>query len=101
MPADPQALPAVPASAPPRPLPSRLPRRSLGLLLPALLLGGVELAVRAGWVQGHLLPAPSDVLQALLGLGGADVAGHVLASAGRVALGFLCGAVLALAVGTL
>ncbi|MBA4218063.1 MAG: ABC transporter permease [Proteobacteria bacterium] len=101
MPAEPQALPAVPASAPPRPLPSRLPRRSLGLLLPALLLGGVELAVRAGWVQGHLLPAPSDVLQALLGLGGADVAGHVLASAGRVALGFLCGAVLALAVGTL
>lgn len=79
----------------------RWPRRALGLVVPLLLLGGVELAVRAGIVEGRLLPAPTEVLSALLGLGAADVAGHVAASSVRVAIGFLAGASLALAVGAL
>lgn len=99
MAADPQALPGL-AAPPARPAAARLPRRGLGLVLPALVLLGVEGAVRAGWISGHLLPAPSDVLQALLGLGGADVASHVAASSVRVAAGFVIGALLALAVGT-
>lgn len=70
-------------------------------MLPLIVLGGVEFAVRAGWIGGHLLPAPSDVLQALLGLGATEVLGHVAASTLRVALGFVIGTVLALGVGTL
>lgn len=104
MSADPNAIPGL-RSARRRPL--RLlhllhrPKRALGLAPPALLLGGVEVAVRAGWVNGHLLPAPSDVVGSLLGLGAADVGGHVLASTLRVAVGFLIGALLALLVGAL
>jgi sulfonate transport system permease protein len=102
MSADPQALPALASrtDTPARPM-LRWPRRALGLVVPALLLGGVELAVQAGWVNGHLLPAPSEVVRALMNLGVSDVAGHVGASSGRVAVGFLIGAVLALGVGAL
>jgi len=99
MSADPNAIPAL-RRATPRPS-WRWPRRALGGIVPALLLGGVEIAVRAGWVNGHLLPAPSEVVQALLGLGASDVGGHVAASTLRVAAGFLIGALLALAVGAL
>jgi sulfonate transport system permease protein len=99
MSADPQAIFTLPpTTARPR---LHWPRRALGLIVPALLLGGVEVAVQAGWVSGHLLPAPSDVLRALFGLGLADVAGHVAASSARVAAGFVIGARLALAVGAL
>ena len=98
MSADPNAIPALRASPPP---PLRLPRRALGLVVPALLLGGVEVAVRAGWVNGHLLPAPSDVVASLLDLGAAQVGGHVVASTLRVAIGFLIGALAALLVGAL
>ena len=99
MSADPNAIPALRARSPAAPL--HLPRRALGLVVPVLLLGGVEFAVRGGWVSSHLLPAPSDVVQALFNLGAADVAGHVAASSLRVAVGFLIGALLALGVGAL
>lgn len=89
------------APRPARALSLRLPRRALGLVVPALLLGGVELAVRAGWVNGHLLPAPTEVLGALFTLGASDVGGHVAASGARVAAGFVVGALLALLVGAL
>ncbi len=100
MAADPQALLRL-ATAPPPPPARHRTARGLGLILPTVLLGAVELAVRAGWISGHLLPAPSDVLQALLGLGAGDVLGHVAASTLRVALGFVIGTALALAIGTL
>lgn len=85
----------------PAPAPPRTARRGrwLGLLLPALVLAGLELAVRAGWVPRHLLPAPSDLVVTLATLGWGTVLQHVGASAGRVALGFAAGASLALAIG--
>jgi sulfonate transport system permease protein len=98
MSADPNALLAA---APVRYWPLRLPRRALGLVLPATLFAGIEVAVRAGWVQGHLLPAPSDVVGALFSLGTADVLGHVAASTVRVGLGFVIGALLGLLAGAL
>jgi len=60
-----------------------------------------EAAVRLGWVSSSLLPAPSDVLRALVDLGGAALAAHVGASVLRVAAGFALGAAAAIAVGTL
>lgn len=102
MSADPHPALALPGAAPPATRsPLRWPRRALGLLVPALLLGGVEVAVQLGWVNGNLLPAPSDVVRALLNLGVSDVAAHVGASSLRVAIGFLIGAVLALGIGSL
>jgi len=79
-------------------------RLALGLLLPALLLGGLELGVRAGWIAGHQLPPPSEILRTLgeLVADGALWA-HLGASSLRVALGFgfgaTAGVLLALAVG--
>lgn len=87
------AQPARPAAA------ERLRPLLLGLLLPTLLLLGLELAVRAGWVARHLLPAPSDLLATLAALGPAEVGRHVLASSLRVALGFAAGASVALLLG--
>ena len=98
MSADPQALHAPPRALRWRPV---LPRRLLGVIVPGLLLGGLELAVRAGWVEGRLLPAPSAVLEALFALGPGDVAAHVAASTARVLVGFVIGATLALLTGAL
>jgi len=74
---------------------------ALGWLLPAAVLLFTEAAVRLGWVSSSLLPAPSDVLRALVDLGGAALAAHVGASVLRVAAGFALGAAAAIAVGTL
>jgi len=60
-----------------------------------------EAAVRLGWISSGLLPAPSEVLRALVDLGGAALAAHVGASVLRVALGFVVGAAAAVALGTL
>ena len=58
---------------------SRLKSLALGSILPILLFGGWELAVRLGWAEGRLLPAPSRVLATLVGLsaGGELAAGFV------------------------
>jgi sulfonate transport system permease protein len=71
----------------------------LGALPPLLLLVLGESAVRLGWVPSHLLPAPSDVLRTLGELGTQDLLGHLAASTARVAIGFVIGTVLALALG--
>jgi len=94
---------AVSALAPASPGPwrARLRRAALGLALPAALLLLAELAVRAGWLGSHWLPAPSEVGRTLLWLARNDLAGHVLASSLRVLAGFAIGAVLALLAGTL
>lgn len=70
-----------------------------GLVLPALVLLGGELAVRLGWISAHLLPAPSDVARTLVGLGAEGLTAHVLASTVRVAAGFALGASAALLIG--
>jgi len=72
----------------------------IGLVLPAAVLLTIELAVRLGWVESHLLPAPSEVLRTLVSFGGAGLAAHVGASSLRVAIGFALGAALALVIGS-
>jgi sulfonate transport system permease protein len=89
----------LPASAPPpRRLALRLP---LGLLLPALLVGGAELAVRSGAVPSNLMPAPSEIAGTLGWLAAHGLAGHLASSCLRVAAGFGSGALLALLLGAL
>lgn len=109
MAADPEALgdliagrAARVAPAPPKGGRARGRRWSLpllGALPPLLLLVLGESAVRLGWVPSHLLPAPSDVLRTLGELGTQDPLGHLAASTARVAIGFVIGTVLALALG--
>ena len=79
----------------------RIGPKLLGAALPAAALLLVEIANRAGWVASNLLPAPSDVIRALLELGWRTVALHVATSTARVAAGYALGASLALAVGSL
>lgn len=82
-----------------RPRRARAPAWLVGLIVPALLLGGIELAVRLGAISGHLLPAPTDILRTLADIGPQRLAEHVLASSARVAAGFAIGAALAIAIG--
>ncbi|QPF76272.1 ABC transporter permease [Roseateles sp. DAIF2] len=91
---------ATPAAAP---APRRLaPPAWLGLALPLALLAALELAVRAGWIAPHLLPAPSEVLQTLWQLArGQGLLGHLAASSARVAIGFALGTALAVLLGAL
>lgn len=75
-----------------------------GVWLPLIALVAVEIAVRAGWVPAHLLPAPSTVIRTLLELAsGGELWGHIAASVTRIAAGFVigatAGAVLGLATG--
>ena len=74
---------------------------ALPLLLPLLLLGGAELAVHAGLLPANLMPPPSEVARTLVWLADNGLGGHVAASTARVAVGFLCGAGAALALGAL
>jgi sulfonate transport system permease protein len=81
---------------------ARLKTLALGLVLPILLIGGWELAVRLGWAEGRLLPAPSRVLATLVGLtSGNELAGHIGATLARVGLGFLFGGLAGIALGAL
>lgn len=73
--------------------------RAQGVLLPALLLLGLEAVVRAGWVPAHLLPPPTEVLRTLVGMGPQGLWSHVQASSVRVLLGFALGAGAAASVG--
>ena len=77
-----------------------IPRAALGLLLPVLALLAIEVAVRAGWIASHLLPAPSEVLRTLAELASRQaLAAHIAASTLRVAAGFALGAAAALLLG--
>ncbi|WP_082507070.1 ABC transporter permease [Duganella sp. Root336D2] len=84
------------------PLPARrrpLPGPLLGLLLPATLLACAELAVRTGILAPNLLPPPSAILETIAELAQRGLAGHVAASAARVAIGFAAGALAAILLG--
>lgn len=81
---------------PPARLGSRLP---LGLLLPLLALGALELAVRGGLVPPNLMPAPSEIAATLAWLAHNGLGGHLASSCLRVAAGFAIGASLAMLLG--
>lgn len=69
-------------------------RPSLGLILPVAAALLWEAAVRAGWAEGRLMPPPSRVVGTLWALATTgELTSHVLATLGRVGLGFLCGVV--------
>jgi sulfonate transport system permease protein len=73
--------------------------RIAGLALPFAMLSLIELAVRAGWLPDHLVPAPSEILATLARMGLSRLARHVGASTLRVLAGFGAGAALALVIG--
>jgi len=79
----------------------RAPAIARAWLVPAAVLLLGEIAGRLGWIAPNLLPTPSDVLRALVDLGGHTVAQHVMASTARVAAGYAIGVTLALAIGSL
>ncbi|MEI7612725.1 MAG: ABC transporter permease [Betaproteobacteria bacterium] len=78
---------------------SKQAQRWQGLLFPSVLLVVWEISVRAGWVNGHLLPPPSELLVTLSDLSGSGALyGHIGVSSLRVLIGFSIGAGLALVV---
>jgi sulfonate transport system permease protein len=77
----------------------RMPRAAVGLLLPVLALIAAEAGVRTGLIPANLLPAPSEIAATIAGLAQQGLAGHVLASTVRVAIGFAGGALLAILLG--
>ncbi|OWQ91003.1 ABC transporter permease [Roseateles aquatilis] len=82
--------------------PWRLPTWLLGAALPVATLALAEAAVRLGWIAPNLLPAPSDVAEALTQMVRDGVlAQHIVASTLRVAAGFALGAALAVLLGAL
>jgi sulfonate transport system permease protein len=77
---------------------ARWVRPALGLLLPLVLAFGWELAVRAGWSNGRLVPPPSRIYAEFVDLAhSGELLRHVIATLLRVAAGFGLGT----AVGTL
>ncbi|AWJ93874.1 ABC transporter permease (plasmid) [Azospirillum baldaniorum] len=73
-----------------------------GLIVPLALALGWEVAVAQGWANGRLLPPPSRILSTLWGLWrSGDLITHVLATLGRVGLGFLFGVLAGTVLGAL
>ena len=70
-----------------------LPPALLGWILPLALVGVWEAVARAGLVASNHLPAPSVIAATILHLArSGDLADHLTATLGRLALGFLLGA---------
>ena len=77
---------------------TRFTRPALGIILPLLLALGWELAVRAGFSTGRLVPPPSVIFSTFAELAKTgELQRHALATLSRVAAGFGIG----VAVGTL
>ena len=74
----------------------KLVKISKALTLPVLALILCEYAVRAGWVEAYLLPAPSSLWQSFVDLFHSDLIQHIWASTWRVFLGFAIGSALGL-----
>jgi sulfonate transport system permease protein len=89
---EPQA--AAPPEAVTEPQRVRWVRPLLGLLLPVGLAVMWEAMVRAGWVQGRLVPPPSVIYDTFVELARAgELQRHVLVTSQRVAAGFGIGVV--------
>jgi sulfonate transport system permease protein len=85
-----------------RPERTRWLRPLLGLALPVSLAVLWEVAVRAGWAQGRLVPPPSVIFDTFVGLANAgELQRHVLVTTGRVAAGFGIGLVAGTLVGAI
>jgi len=89
-------LQAPAAAAPPQtasqPWLTRLARPLLGLLLPLSLALAWELAVRAGWSNGRLVPPPSKVFMTIAELArSGELTRHIIATLTRVGIGFALG----------
>jgi len=75
--------------------------RLYGLLLPALLLGAWEAAVRLGMIGAHLMPPPSEIVRSAADLlADGALLGHIGVSSLRVLAGFAIGASLAVLAGS-
>jgi sulfonate transport system permease protein len=73
---------------------ARYARPMLGVAVPAGLAIAWELAVRAGWSDGRLVPPPSRIYQEFEELARTgELLRHILATLARVALGFGLGTV--------
>lgn len=102
---DDAALASEASGVPVAPRPGGMLARStgwLGLVLPVGLAILWEVAVRAGWASGRLMPPPSRIADALARLAvGGDLATHVWATGWRIAVGFGCGAAAGILLGAL
>lgn len=93
------------SAVPPRlrrgPLARRSVRVGLGLVLPVLLLAAWQLVTSTGLVAPYQLPSPASVWTAAVDLAERGLLGQYVAiSTQRVVLGFLTGAALGLALGS-
>jgi sulfonate transport system permease protein len=94
------AEPAVTERPAPKSQLARWMRPVLGLLLPVVLAVLWELAVRAGWSNGRLVPPPSRVYSEFAELArSGELQRHVTATSLRVAAGFALGTVAATLIG--
>ncbi|WP_419466041.1 ABC transporter permease [Alteribacter salitolerans] len=75
---------------------------SLSLLLPFLLVTGWETAVRFGWTDSHLLPAPSAILQTIWAMGAdGSLWQHTGITLYRIFWGFIWGTIIAVVLGSI
>lgn len=80
----------------------RLPGLNLwGLLVPALVLGGLEAAVAYGLMPARLMPPPSAILETFRELYDQGLVTHLAVSTARVLAGYALGVALAVPIGTL
>ncbi|HYC18425.1 MAG TPA: ABC transporter permease [Pseudolabrys sp.] len=81
---------------------ARFARPMLGLLVPVLLAGGWELAVRFGWSTGRLVPPPSRIYAEFDELArSGELLRHVIATLLRVVSGFALGTVVGTVLGAI
>ena len=80
----------------------RVPSWLIGLILPLGLAIAYEFAVRAGWVEGRLLPPPSRLIATLMALAnGGELWMHIGTTMARVGAGFFFGSLAGIVLGAL
>ena len=80
----------------------RFTRPAIGLLLPLVLAVGWEMAVRAGWSNGRLVPPPSRIYEEFAELARTgELQRHVVATLLRVVAGFALGTLVGTLLGAL
>jgi sulfonate transport system permease protein len=80
----------------------RVPKPVLGLVVPLCLLAVWEIATAGGQVSASVLPSPQQVLQALAGMAASgEMLQAIGVTAGRLASGFLLGALAGTVLGAL